>query len=105
LLKVFFLQALPLPALLVCAAIGAPLWIMIMMSILLLIRFGILFGVARAYKPSPWTYWLSPLVDLPVALRLISSALTRRHVWRGRIYVRRKGGFFEPVSVSQTAPR
>jgi len=105
LLKVLFLQALPLPAWLISLATGAPLWIVAALSILLLFRLGILVGVARAYKPRPWTYWLSPLLDLPVALRLISSALMRRHVWRGRTYVRRKGGLFEPVSVSQPAPR
>jgi hypothetical protein len=32
----------------------------------------------------PWTYWLSPLADLPVALALFVSALRRRHTWRGR---------------------
>ena len=55
-------------------------------------RLGVLVGVARAYEQRPWTYWLSPLLDLPVALQLVASALRRRQIWRGRIYVRRMGG-------------
>jgi hypothetical protein len=37
------------------------------------------------------------LLDLPVALKLFASALARRHVWRGKVYLRRDGGTFEPV--------
>ena len=44
----------------------------------------------------------SPLLDLPVALRLITSALCRRQVWRGRVYVRLAGGIFEPLDRSKT---
>jgi dolichol-phosphate mannosyltransferase len=51
---------------------------------LLMVRLGVLVGTARAYPRRPWTYWLSPLVDLPVAVQLWRSALRRRHVWRGR---------------------
>ena len=40
---------------------------------------------------------------LPVALRLITSALKRRQVWRGRVYIRRAGGTFEPLDSSKTA--
>lgn len=47
-------------------------------------RIGVLVGMARAYRCPPWTYWFSPVSDLPVALRLWVSALQRRHVWRGR---------------------
>jgi dolichol-phosphate mannosyltransferase len=47
----------------------------------------VLFGTARAYPQRPWTYWLSPLLDLPVVLRLIQRGLQRRHSWRGRRYV------------------
>ena len=63
----------------------------------LIIRLGILFGVARAYPDRPWAYWLSPIADLPVVLRIIQFALRRRHRWRGRTYRRGKGGVFEPV--------
>jgi dolichol-phosphate mannosyltransferase len=62
-----------------------------------MIRLGVLCGTARAYVDRPWSYWLSPLCDLPAALRIIQSALTRRHTWRGRSYVRSKGGEFEPA--------
>jgi dolichol-phosphate mannosyltransferase len=51
-------------------------------------RLGMLAGMARAYVRAPWTYWLSPLMDLPVAVRLISAALRRHHTWRGRSITR-----------------
>lgn len=51
---------------------------------LLALRLGVLAGTCRAYdRPAP-TYWLSPLADFPVALRLWQSALQRQHTWRGR---------------------
>ena len=52
------------------------------------LRLGTLGGVARAYTNRPWTYWLSPLCDLPIALRLWQSALRRTHTWRGRTLTR-----------------
>ena len=55
---------------------------------LAVLRLGILIGMARAYRRPPWTYWLSPLLDGPVALRLIQSALQRTHTWRGRAITR-----------------
>jgi dolichol-phosphate mannosyltransferase len=53
-----------------------------------LVRLGVLVGTARAYTWRPWTYWLSPLADLPVAVQLWRNALRRTHVWRGRTVVR-----------------
>lgn len=53
---------------------------------LLFTRAGILAGTARAYERRPWTYWLSPLADLPVALRIAGMARRRRHSWRGRSF-------------------
>jgi dolichol-phosphate mannosyltransferase len=53
-------------------------------AILTCVRAGVLAGAARAYVQPPWTYWFSPLADVPVALALFASALRRRHVWRGR---------------------
>jgi dolichol-phosphate mannosyltransferase len=50
-------------------------------------RLGILAGTRRAYEQPPATYWLSPLVDLPVSLRLWQSALQHSHTWRGRTLV------------------
>ena len=75
----------------------APVWIVSVNLALGMTRVGVLRGVARTYERKPWTYWFSPLLDLPVALRLITSALRRRQVWRGRLYVRRAGGTFEAL--------
>jgi hypothetical protein len=41
---------------------------------------------------------LSPLADIPVVLRIIQFALRRRHSWRGRTYLRQRGGTFEPIA-------
>ncbi|MFT4040325.1 MAG: glycosyltransferase family 2 protein [Thermomicrobiales bacterium] len=51
---------------------------------LLAMRLGVLAGTRRAYDHPAPTYWLSPLADFPVALRLWQSALQRQHTWRGR---------------------
>lgn len=50
-------------------------------------RFGVLQGTARAYRPRPWTYWLSPVADPLVALKLIVVSRQKRHQWRGRTVV------------------
>ncbi|MEO6163313.1 MAG: glycosyltransferase family 2 protein [Candidatus Binatia bacterium] len=97
LLGVLVVQALPMPALILGALFRLPLPLLILAGLLSIIRLGILFGVARAYPNRPWTYWLSPIADLPVILRIIQFALRRRHRWRGRTYRRGKGGVFEPV--------
>lgn len=55
--------------------------------VLFAMRLGILAGTRRAYVRPPVTYWLSPLVDFPVSLRLWQSALQRSHAWRGRSLV------------------
>jgi len=102
LLEVLLVQSLPLPLLSIAYGVGASGWIVAVNLTLSLTRFGALMGVARAYEWRPWTYWFSPLLDLPVALRLITSALRRRQVWRGRVYVRRAGGTFEPLDRSKT---
>jgi hypothetical protein len=47
-------------------------------------RLCILVGMRRAYVSRPWSYWFSPLLDLPVALSLIRSAARHEHHWRGR---------------------
>jgi hypothetical protein len=51
---------------------------------LVVARIGVLAGMRRAYIAPPITYWLSPLVDLAVACRLIDMARRRRFTWRGR---------------------
>ena len=102
LLEVLLVQSLPLPLLPIAYAVGASGWVVAVNLILGLTRLGVLMGIARAYEWRPWTYWFSPLLDLPVALRLITSSLRRRQVWRGRVYVRRAGGTFEPLDKSKT---
>jgi dolichol-phosphate mannosyltransferase len=88
LLEVVLLQALPLPLLLLGRPSGAPRRLNLM---LLMIRAGMLVGMARAYPSRPWTYWFSPVLDLPAALALWRSALRRNHTWRGRTNARQKG--------------
>jgi dolichol-phosphate mannosyltransferase len=105
LLEVLLVQSLALPVLCVAYAVGASGWIIVVNLTLSLTRLGALMGLARAYEWRPWTYWFSPLLDLPVALRLITSALQRRQAWRGRVYVRRAGGTFEALDRSKTVTR
>lgn len=59
-----------------------------------LLRLGVLAGARRAYPERPPSYWLSPLADLPVIVKIIADVLRRRHSWRGRRYVRTRGGGF-----------
>src|SRR6185312_6189710 len=88
-LEVAFVQALPLPCLLLLTVIHVRhSWLITLNSLLAAIRIGVLFGTRRAYLRRPWSYWLSPLCDLPVALQLGKSALQRRHTWRGRTLLR-----------------
>ena len=80
-----------------------PLLLLVVAGFFLMIRLGVLFGVARAYPSRPWTFWFSPLADLPVVLRIIQFALRRSHSWRGRTYRRGKGGVFEPIGDVEVA--
>jgi dolichol-phosphate mannosyltransferase len=102
LLEVLLIQSLPLPILILAFAVGAPRWLVAVNLTLGLTRLGVLTGVARAYERRPLAYWLSPLLDLAVALRLIASAFKRRQVWRGRVYTRCPGGAFELVDSPKT---
>lgn len=87
-LEVILVQALPLPLFLFLVIVHAQCSRLITLnSFLAAIRIGVLFGTARAYRRRPWSYWLSPLFDLPVAIQLGRSALRRRHIWRGRFLV------------------
>jgi len=88
LLEVLLVQAVPLPLLMIGRAVGAPRRLNLL---LLAVRAGMLVGMARAYPSRPWTYWFSPVLDLPAALALWRSALRRNHTWRGRTYARQKG--------------
>jgi dolichol-phosphate mannosyltransferase len=90
-LEVALVQALPLPLVLLLVMVRARRgWLFTLNGILAMMRLGVLSGTARAYRQRPWSYWLSPLCDIPVALQLGRSALQRRHIWRGRVLVREK---------------
>jgi dolichol-phosphate mannosyltransferase len=88
LVEVTLAQSLPLGIVLLGRHASPPRTVMLVNYGLLMVRLGVLLGAARAYPRRPWTYWLSPLFDLPVAVQLWRSALRRRHVWRGRSLVR-----------------
>ena len=88
-LEVALVQALPLPLMLFLVTTRMrSRWFEVLNSMLLVLRTGVLFGTARAYRSRPWSYWLSPLCDLPVTVQLIKSGMRHRHVWRGRVFVR-----------------
>ncbi|HZU70873.1 MAG TPA: glycosyltransferase family 2 protein [Ktedonobacteraceae bacterium] len=88
-LEVALVQALPLPLFLFLVIGHARRSrFMVLNGGLTAMRIGVLFGIARAYCRHPWSYWLSPLCDIPVTIQLARSALQRRHIWRGRILVR-----------------
>ncbi len=88
-LEVALVQALPLPLFLSLVIVHARRgWPLAVNSALAAMRIGMLFGTARAYRRRPWSYWLSPLCDVPVTIQLGRSALQRRHIWRGRILLR-----------------
>lgn len=93
-LEVVLVQALPLPLLGVALAVGAPGPVVLLQGALVALRLGILAGTSRAYVERPPTFWLSPLLDLPVAGRIVQRALQRHLVWRGRRYQRLRGGGF-----------
>lgn len=88
-LELCLAQALPLPLFLLlscfCRRECGLRWLN---GIGIIVRLGVLMGTVRAYRRLPWTYWLSPLCDLPVVLKLGSSVLRRRHTWRGRVIIR-----------------
>ncbi|MFN0070375.1 MAG: glycosyltransferase family 2 protein [Chloroflexota bacterium] len=56
--------------------------------VLLILRLGMLVGIERAYVRKPWTYWISPLADVPMTAVLWWSAFFSNHTWRGRKLVK-----------------
>jgi dolichol-phosphate mannosyltransferase len=96
LVEVSLVQAAPLPLLVALLALrgargrgagGMSLdlgWPLLVNGVLVAARLGVLVGTARAYLWRPWTYWLSPLCDVPVAWALWRSLWRRDHIWRGR---------------------
>jgi dolichol-phosphate mannosyltransferase len=95
---VMLLQAVPLPLLLLALIGGWPLWFMAVQAVLLVCRIGVLAGVKASYARSAPSYWLSPLLDGVVALRLVAAQFQRRLVWRGRVYQRGGDGRITAVS-------
>ncbi len=85
-LEIALVQALPLPLCLLFFA-GRTRWrsLWYLNVLLLVLRVGMLCGISRVYRQRPWSYWLSPLCDGPVALKLGLTTLRRRHQWRGRV--------------------
>jgi dolichol-phosphate mannosyltransferase len=92
--EVVFVQALPLAMLAGLVLLGhhslARSLAFDANLVLFMMRLGVLAGIRRAYRNPEWTYWLSVFADLPVAAALITSALRRRHTWRGRALVMSK---------------
>jgi len=88
-LEVALVQAVPLPLLLLLLRKRkGTRWLLLLNSTCVAMRMGVLYGTARAYRQRPWSYWLSPLCDVPVMLKLGWSAWRRRHRWRGRTLLR-----------------
>jgi dolichol-phosphate mannosyltransferase len=86
--EVLLVQALPPWLLPLAWALGGRLHTATLLNVALVCtRLGVLAGMGRAYVNRPATYWLSPLCDLPVALRLWQMARRRTHTWRGRALV------------------
>jgi dolichol-phosphate mannosyltransferase len=73
--------ALALPVLRVAAGYGRPLD-----RLLLAMRWALLVALAPAYARRGLPFWLSPLADPAVAVRLTWSALRPTRRWRGRTY-------------------
>ena len=93
LFEVTLVQALPIPLLLLLLVLQladrSARRAVVLNALLAAVRIGVLVGTARAYVAPPWTYWLSPLCDLPAVVQIWRSVPRRRHVWRGRVLVDR----------------
>ena len=86
--EIGLVQALPLALTLWLAARGernSPLFRV--NAALAALRLGTLAGTRRAYRSTPWTYWLSPVTDLSVTARLIFEVFWPEQTWRGRSLV------------------
>lgn len=96
--KVALLQAAPLPLLLLGLVWGLPMWFLFVQAVLLMCRLGVLVGVHGSYISRGPGFWLSPLLDVPVALRLLVAQFQRRFSWRGRAYIRSRAGIITAVT-------
>jgi dolichol-phosphate mannosyltransferase len=79
LLAVWLVLGLPLPRALLGRAGPVD-------ALLLAVRAALLPALARVYRRRGLAYWLSPLADPAVAVRLTLSALRPARTWRGRTY-------------------
>ncbi|QBD77361.1 glycosyltransferase [Ktedonosporobacter rubrisoli] len=88
-LEIALVQAAPLPLflMLLCTA-RRNRWLLLLNAFFTAMRIGVLYGTSRAYSRRPWSYWLSPLCDLPVAFKVGISAMQHHYIWRGRILIR-----------------
>jgi dolichol-phosphate mannosyltransferase len=83
-----FVQAAPLWMFTLGLATGGVRnWFTQLQAAMLIGRLGVLTGTARAYPDRPWTYWLSPVTDLPVTVEIIRRSRRSTHRWRGRTIV------------------
>ncbi|MES3033578.1 MAG: glycosyltransferase family 2 protein [Gemmatimonadota bacterium] len=91
---VLLTQGVPLPALLIVLALGAPFpapgsvaaAFVILNAVLVVIRILLTFGLAGSYAERHWTFWLSFTADPLAAIRILLSSLKRPRQWRTRQY-------------------
>ena len=79
LLTLWLVMALPLPRLLLGRGDRLDL-------VLAAVRLSLLRGFVTGYRPRGLPFWLSPLADVPVMVRLTWSVLRPTRTWRGRTY-------------------
>jgi len=72
-------MALPLPRLIARRASKLDV-------LLVVVRFALHGALARSYRPRGIAFWLAPLADAAVMLRLTWSAIRPSRSWRGRAY-------------------
>lgn len=92
-LFLLFVQALPLPMLLLTGYLlylsnNYPIILLLfsLNAFLLLLRCGMLIAIAPSYSGSSFWFWLSPLADGLAVLRILLSSLNKPTQWRGRTY-------------------
>ncbi len=91
---VLLTQGVPLPALLLVLALGAPYpapgslgsAFVGLNAALVTIRILLTFGLAGSYAERHWTFWLSFTADPLAAIRILLSSLKRPRQWRTRQY-------------------
>jgi dolichol-phosphate mannosyltransferase len=88
-------QALPLPVLIAAAlawtarGTGTVLALAIdaVNAVLLMLRLGLLAGLAQSYEHRGPPFWLSPLADMAAVFRIVISTVRRPREWRGRAFL------------------